>query len=210
MVSRLLLSLVFDACEAEEDAEGLRALRRVMIPYFLAKKVSRLDSKYASFTLIDLVVELSASERTRKRMDLYVVINPSGTLGGGLFRDKHEENCIRNVKMRLRNTHGFIDDLKLEKEIGGLSVITELTQHNRRSMLRGRTGKEHSKDMVGQDVKDQLEEQVAKFNPFSKQRPQYSFYDKVSGGPFHGLTQEMVCKFIDSKKREFKMKSKFY
>ena len=46
MVSRLLLSLVFDICESEGDAEGLRALRRVMICYFLAKKPERLDSKY--------------------------------------------------------------------------------------------------------------------------------------------------------------------
>ena len=54
MVSRLLLSLAFDICEEEEDAEGLRALRRVMVCYFIAKKPERLDSKYASFTLIDL------------------------------------------------------------------------------------------------------------------------------------------------------------
>ena len=41
MVSRLLLSLVFDICESEGDAEGLRALRRVMVCYFLAKKPER-------------------------------------------------------------------------------------------------------------------------------------------------------------------------
>ena len=84
-MDRLLLSLVFDVCEMEEDAEGLRALRRVMVSYFLARSPNKMMSKYASFTLIDLVVELSASERTRKRMDLFVCINPSGTLGGGLF-----------------------------------------------------------------------------------------------------------------------------
>ena len=54
MVTRLLLSLAFDICESEGDAEGLRALRRVMVCYFIAKKPERLDSKYASFTLIDL------------------------------------------------------------------------------------------------------------------------------------------------------------
>ena len=61
MIARYLLSLAFDCCEAEGDAEGLRALRRVMVSYFLASKPSRLDSKYAAFTLIDLVVELSES-----------------------------------------------------------------------------------------------------------------------------------------------------
>ena len=79
MVNRFLLSLAFDNCESEGDAEGLRALRRVMVCYFLANKPERLDSKYASFTAIDLVVELAESERTRSRMDNYVTINPSGT-----------------------------------------------------------------------------------------------------------------------------------
>ena len=97
MVARLLLSLVFDVCESEEDAEGLRALKRVMIPYFLSKSPDRMMSKYAAFTLIDLVVELSASERTRKRLDLYVATNPSGTMGGGLFKDKFEEHCVRRT-----------------------------------------------------------------------------------------------------------------
>ena len=51
MVERFLLSLVFDVCEAEGDAEGLRALRRVMVGYFLGQKPERQDSKYASFTM---------------------------------------------------------------------------------------------------------------------------------------------------------------
>ena len=113
MVERFLLSLCFDVCEEEGDAEGLRALRRVMVCYFLADKPERQDSKYASFTLIDLVVELAESERTRQRMNLYVTVNPSGTVGGGLFREKFEEHCIRAVKECLRNTHGGIDDIKL-------------------------------------------------------------------------------------------------
>ena len=163
MVARYLLSLAFDVMEAEGDAEGLRAVRRIMVCYFLANKPNRLDSKYSSFTFNDLVMELSESERTRKRMDLYVTINPSGTKGGGLFRDKFQEHCIGAVKRCLRTTHGGIDDLKLEKEIGGLSVITQIVQHNRRSVMRGRIGKERSKDMIGDGVRELLEENVAKY-----------------------------------------------
>ena len=170
MVTRYLLSLVYDVCEEEGDAEGLRALRRIMVCYFLAKSPERQDSKYAAFTLIDLIVELSSSERTRKRMDLYCVINPSGSKGGGLFRDKFQEHCIRAVKGCIKNTHGGIDDIKLEKEVGGLSVITELVEHNRRSVLRSKLGKEHSKDLVGEVVRNQIEENISKFDPFSNER----------------------------------------
>ena len=207
MVTRFLLSLAFDICEEEGDAEGLRALRRVMVCYFLAKKPERQDSKYAAFTMIDLAVELSASERTRKRMDLYVTINPSGTAGGGLFRDKYEEHCVRAVKGCLRSTHGGLDDIKLEKEIGGLSVITEIVQHNRSSVLRGRVGKEHAKDMVGDEVREQLEENAAKFNPFKRDRViKYVFLDKSKGSPYKGLTVANLDKFIENKKREYKQK----
>ena len=209
MVVRFLLSLAFDSCEEEGDAEGLRALRRIMVSYFLAQKPNRLDSKYASFTLIDLVVELSASQRTRKRMDLYVTINPSGTAGGGLFRDKYEEHCVRAVKGCLRSTHGGLDDIKLEKEVGGLSVITEIIQHNRNSVLRGRVGKEHAKDLVGDEVREQLEENAAKFDPFNRTRQtKFTLLDKSKGGAFKGLTVAILDKFIENKKREYKLKYK--
>ena len=209
MVARLLISLVFDLCESEEDAEGLRALRRVMIPYFLAKSPDQMVSKYASFTMIDLVVELSASERTRKRMDLYVTINPSGTHGGGLFRDKFEEHCIRNVKRNIKSTHGGLDDIKLEKEIGALSIITEVTQHNRRSMLRSHIGKNHSNDMIGSDIRNQLEENVSKYDPFDRSREsKYVFYDKSRGGAFSGLKEERLERFIESKLKEYKRKNR--
>ena len=207
MVTRLCLSLVFDICEEEGDAEGLRALRRIMVGYFLAKKPERMDSKYASFTVIDMVVELSASERTRKRMDLYVVINPSGTRGGGLFRDKHMEHCVRSVKGCLRGKHGGIDDIQLQKEVGGLSVMTEIVEHNRRSVMRSRLGKEHAKDMVGDVVRDQLEENVAKYDPFNRDREtKHVFYDKSKGGPFVGLTEANLDKFLKNKKKEYNSK----
>lgn len=157
--------------------------------------------------MIDLVVELSSSERTRKRMDVYVTINPSGTAGGGLFRDKYEEHCVRAVKGCLRGTHGGLDDIKLEKEVGGLSVITEVVQHHRRSVLRGKVGKEHAKDLVGDKVWEQLEGYAAKYDPFNRNRKdKISFLDKSKGGPFVGLTEENLVKFIENKKREYKLK----
>ena len=207
MVTRFVLSLVYDVCEEEGDAEGLRALRRIMVGYFLAKRPERQDSKYAAFTLNDIIVELAASERTRKRMDLYVVINPSGTNGGGLFCDKFQEHCVRAVKGCIKSTHGGIDDIKLEKEIGGLSVLTEMVEHNRRSVLRSRVGKEHSKDLVGETVRDQIEENVAKFDPFNRSRSiQHNFFDKSKGGPFVGLTVPDLERFIVRKRKEYESK----
>ena len=114
---------------------------------------------------------------------------------------------MRQVKGCLRGTHGGLDDIKLEKEVGGLSVISEIIQHNRSSVLRGHVGKEHAKDLVGDEVREQLEEKAAEYNPFSRNRTtKYSFLDKPKGGVFNGLTVQIMEKFITSKKREFKLK----
>ena len=75
-------------CERENDADGLRILRRIMVPYF-RNKSKEATSLYARYTLIDLVMEHSASDRTRARMDYLVCVNPSGIRGGFMFRDKY-------------------------------------------------------------------------------------------------------------------------
>ena len=64
-VSRYLISILYDICESENDADGLKGLRRIMVCYFLNS--TKGDSKYAAFTMFDLVTELSESEFMRKR-----------------------------------------------------------------------------------------------------------------------------------------------
>ena len=55
LVSRLVLSLLIDRCEKAEDPLGLRAIRRILIPYFLNRKSQVQDSKVGDLcTLIDL------------------------------------------------------------------------------------------------------------------------------------------------------------
>lgn len=91
----------------------------------------------------------------------------------------------------------FFLSLPLEKEIGSLSVLTAVQQHSRSSVLRGKVGKEHSKDLVGDKVRVQIEESVAKFDPFNRQREvQHSFLDKSKGSPFKGLTEVDLERFI--------------
>ena len=79
--------LAFTACEKHNNSKGLRTLRRISVAFFRNKSKAA-TSKYAMYTLLDLIIELSSSERTRRRMDYYVTVNPSGTVGGGMSRDK--------------------------------------------------------------------------------------------------------------------------
>ena len=82
-VIRFVLNLAFSQSEHENDATALRALRRTCVAYFLNHTTK---SKYALHTLLDLVIELSSSDRTRARMDNCCCVNVSGVRGGYMFR----------------------------------------------------------------------------------------------------------------------------
>ena len=115
-VIRLIIDLCFRQCERENDAMGLRMLRRIMIPYF-RNKSREATSSYARNTLMDLVVELSSSKRSRARMDNLVCINQSGTRGGYQFRDKVNEIYVQDVKGHLDRQHTDHHDLQVRDHI---------------------------------------------------------------------------------------------
>lgn len=82
---RYLLGLGYDLCEGEGDPVAWRGLRRAMVLYFLASNLTTQGQKYPYSTLVDLIVEESASERTRARFDNMVSVNVSGRTGDGLW-----------------------------------------------------------------------------------------------------------------------------
>ena len=83
--------------------------------------------QYAAFLFKDMVMEKSMSPRTQERMENLVCCNLSGLPGGGLFRDKVIEICVRKVKTRLRNLHMSLDEKILDKSKSSLSTINKLT-----------------------------------------------------------------------------------
>ena len=89
---------------------GLRLLRRIMIPYF-RNKSREATSAYGRNLIMDMVVELSASKRSKARMDDLVCVNLSGTRGGYLFRDKVNEMYVQQVKEQLKRQHSDHHDL---------------------------------------------------------------------------------------------------
>ena len=111
LCSRTVLSILSDKLEEECDAVGLRAFRISMIIYFLNRKQDIQDSKYAYSLLLDLVLELSASERTRQRMDNMVCVNVKGKPGEGIHRDKKCEHFVKEVKNALKGTHSSLQEI---------------------------------------------------------------------------------------------------
>ena len=97
--------------EGEQDALGLRTLKTAMVTYFLNRKQDRQDSKYAIALLLDLVMELSASERTRTRMENTACINTSGKAGDGKHRDMVNEHIVRETKGAIKGMHSNLKEI---------------------------------------------------------------------------------------------------
>ena len=209
LVIRFLPGLGLDLCEEEADAEGLITLEKLMIFFFLASNLSTQNVKYADYTLFDVVLFLSSSKRTRQRMIDTPVINVSGTAGGGQFMDKYCEIVVRQIKEPIRRQQGGLDDILLEKDVGGLSVKSSINTHQRAALLHGKVGKERSHDYVGKQAKGILEEQINKLDPFNRTRAEaVVFEEKVRGSPTDGMTKEFCSRFMVRKRKEWKLKCK--
>lgn len=202
-VIRLVLDLTFQQCERENDAVGLRALRRVMIPVFLLKSKAQ-TSKYARYTLMDLVVELSASERSQVRMEHLVTVNPSGTRGGGMFRDKWNEVMVRLVKDAIKRQHSALKDLQIQTLIKSLSVMNSLHEHNLKSRLYETKGRQRSGDLVGKERMELLLELTSEMDPFNLGRDMVTDFElKSRGSPFSGLLIPDLMRFLKNVKDDF-------
>ena len=198
---RTVLSLVFDKMEEEADSLGLHALRIVMIPYFLGRKEKQ-DSKYASTLLTDLVMELSASPRTRERMDQLVCVNPSGRPGQAIARDKRCEHEVRRAKEEMRGMHGSLKDIQVEKRITGQNALHLILEHDRDSLLLNNAS-QSSYDYVGPERRAIIAEELEKVQPFSKSRSKVSFKEQASQSVFSNVTLQKIERFVQLKKKNF-------
>ena len=192
--------------EEEGDAFGLRGLKISMICYFLNRKQNRQDSKYAAALLLDLVLESGASERTRTRMDNTVCVNRSGQVGGGVHRDMVNEHVVKETKTAIRGMHSNLKDVNLEKTISSLSVVTQITDHDHKSMLSPRLSSHASHDYIGDNRREVMIAEIAKIDPFNKNRDKIDFFEKTAGSPFSGLNMEKIDRFTERNKKNFNRK----
>ena len=132
---RTVVSLVLDSVEHEGDGLGLRAVRTVMIPYFLNRKENIQDSKYASRLLFNRIWFLQASKRTQTRIDLMACCNPSGKPGHNIARDMENEHRVKNTKNILRGQHSQLSDIPVEKAVLGSNIMELVDRHDKQAML---------------------------------------------------------------------------
>ena len=201
-LSRLIIHLAFKACERENDALGLRALRRINTTYFLNKSKSQ-TSKYASFLCSGLVTEASQSQRTRARMDQYVTINTTGQKGEGLFRDKVNEIYVRLIKTAFRNQHSALKHITIATMVQSASVMASLHEHNLRSCLLSVKRSKGSHDLVGQDTRELIREVVEEADPFNLQKePETEWSFQPRSSPFADISQSDIERFLMREKEK--------
>ena len=133
--ARTLISLVLNSVEHHGDGLGLRALRTVMMPYFLNRKAGVQDSKYAPRLLFNRIWFLQSSERTQARIDMMACCNPSGKTGHCIARDMQNEHAVRSTKNILRGLHSQLGDIPVEKAVVGSNILELIDDHDRQAML---------------------------------------------------------------------------
>lgn len=211
LIERTILSLVFDKLEKEADALGMCAFKRIMIPYFLARKDSprnkghqrfKQDSKYAPNLLTDLILECAASKQTKWRMDKLVCVQPSGHPGTAVARDKKNEHEVARQKKALKRIPGALKDVLVEKTVAALDSVEQVLEHDSQSMLKSK--KVHpSHDYLGQDKRQLIKKEIERVNPFSTERDKVIFKCEPSR-VFQFMTEERLKRFLLRNKESFK------
>ena len=204
--SRTVISLVLDSVEHEGDGLGLRAVRTVLIPYFLNRKEDLQDSKYAPRLLFNRIWYLQASERTQARIDLMACCNPSGKPGHSISRDMQNEFKVKSTKVLLRGLHSQLGDLSVEKTVTGSNILEIIEEHDKQSMLIPEEAGKSSCRYISEAQKTKIRAEIAKMKPFEYKRPKIEYFDKPRG-VFSGLSAEQIDRFILRNKNNFRRNS---
>ena len=200
--ARTVLSLVADKVEHEGDGLGIRAVRLVMIFYFLNKKLVQ-SSKYALALLSNLVSFMGASPRTKARIDLLATCNPTGGQGKGLARDQINEHAVKSVKNCVRGLHSQLTDNVLTKAVLGDNVLSQIHEHDDDSMLLRSSGGRTSYRYMNEDQRMKVREELERIQPFDLKREKIEYFEKMSGSIFGGLNLARVEKFLERNKKNF-------
>ena len=202
---RTVISLVSDAMEHEGDGLGLRAVRTVMIPYFLNRSLKQ-TSKYAPMLLLNKVYYLGASPRTQARIDMLACVNPTGEVGHNLARDEFNEHKVRGTKECVRGLHSQLTDINISKSMLGGSILSQIETHDKESLLIPHSGGRNSHNYFSEDQKNKIKQEILIIKPFDKNRQKIQYYDKSNGSVFSGLSESDIQRFLERNKRLFARK----
>ena len=205
-LARTIISLIQDSVEREGDGKGLRALRTVMIPYFLNRKEDLQDSKYAARLLFNRIWFLQASPRTQARIDLMACCNPSGKPGHSIARDQQNEHKVRSTKGIMRGLHSQLSDLPVEKAVTGSNILEIISSHDRQAMLLPEQAGKTSSRYISDVQKNKMRAEISKMKPFNYERGKVEYFDKPRG-VWDGLTADQIDRFLERNKKNFRRNS---
>ena len=70
-------------------------------------------------------------------------------------------------------------------------------------MLLNSTASSSSHDLIGDDRRAIMADEVGKIKPFNTNRNKVDFFDKSMGSPFAGLTIAKIDSFVERNKKNF-------
>ena len=96
--------------------------------------------------------------------------------------------------------------MTVDKTVTSLSVINSITNHDLESMLSNSYSSSSSYDYIGEEKRKIMAEEIARINPFCKDRTPISLFDRSKGSPFSGMTDDKLDRFLKRNCTNFKRK----
>ena len=129
-------TLIMDAVQMvihNGDSEGLHALWRLLIVFFLNSRDEQ-TSKYAREMLLDLVTYEGLSTRSKFRHDTNWYVNTSGKRGRCVPVDMFVEWCVRYVKSGYKGVGYQLDYIQISKMVHSMNMMMELMSNDLEAM----------------------------------------------------------------------------
>ena len=130
--------------------------------------------------------------------------NPTGGAGKGLDRDIVNEHFVRNAKTVFKGLHSQLTDTVVTKAVLGDNLISLIEAQDTDSMLLGQGGGRTSQQYITDEQKLKIREELERVDPFSSNRMQISYFDKISGSAFSGLSKKRLVWFLERNKSNFR------
>ena len=204
LVSAHLMNKVHKLYSKSGDGQGLRAVNRVLTPYFLNKGGHK--SKYAKYTFKDNVCHDSSSEWQQARNDLSTTINAWGGGAHSVDSDQFQENRIKNIKGYLDNLHGNLDPANIEKSLRSADLELKISAQLEKSLNVSYTNPGSSAKFLTEEEVSKVRKVMGQIKPFSRDRDKVQFVEPLHGKTNYSKVEDdknLVKDFLSRNKKQY-------
>ena len=200
--NRMLLIKMLKMAVKNGDGVGIRAMKLVLVPFFLAR-AEKQNSKYALYLIREHIDHEGTDSLTKERKDMYCTINVTGKPGSNRAHDTTMENLNLEGKKMLKTQKGDVKPMDLEKNVLASNTMDMMVSLDKEvNGMDGGTGGGHADKKIKEEALEDIKEEIEIAKPFSHSRKKVVFQQRMrtvwAGGQEGGrLSDSNLERFLD-------------